>query len=485
MSESEPVNPVPLSVNTSDGAGEIFVFDGLFRQVAQSTGSLRENLKPGVYKVRVREGFAEQEEFVILRGEPVNRSYAIRFSSPVPLHGTAEEDPLHILAVQHQCAGVQLSSGAGSGVLVFARRWQTGSFPYQDKPLLAGLTLRNPAGDVVADLGEHAVRASQQNPWAACSVDVDPGAYRLAGWTSKGSRIEHTIVAVSGYQTQVFLQERITSEGREHDSDLPDAAVVYSSNRTFDPGSRFLRLAELARIGLRTNRNVLPSDVISQILSGAFSEPMLGLLGAHLAVRQRQPDTTDLTHTIARLRELLGLSHPDVEALTLYPGGEPTQFAFTLPPPMKKSWLLVVDASAKNPALVPPDSVASSVAGDLSAEEPWLFWSPGEQKPSAADALASVLNVLAARMNLTRVKAHPSSLIGSLINFIITRGLWSLRSGSSTPKQNLPVEESALLKSALTEATIQALVETLRLPRGNVERMIETLKHKEKVDAGS
>jgi hypothetical protein len=481
------MNPVRLSVSTSDGAGEIFVYDGLFRQVAQTIGSMTVDLTPGMYKVKVREGLAEQEEVVVLRGEPLTRSYAVRFSSPIPLRGIAEEDPLHILAVQEQCAGVQLSPGSGSGVFVFARRWRTGGPANDEKPLMAGLTLRNAAGDMVADLGEHAVRAAEQNPWAACSINVDPGAYRLAGWTSKGSPIEHTIVAVSGWQTQVFLQQRMTSEGGAPDNDLPDAAVVYSPDRTFDPDSRSLRLAELARIGLRTDRKVLPNDVISEIISGEFRDPMLGLLGGHLAVRQRLPDTTDLTHTVARLRELLGFSHPDVEALTLYPGGTPTQFVFTVPPSLKKSWLLVVDASARNPGLVPADSVAARVAGDLSAEEPWLFWSGDAQKAPAADELVKALNAVAARLDVSPPKSQPSTLIGSLINFGITKWLWSMRTVSRTPEERamVPSVDDTILKSAVTEATIQFLVETLRLPRGNVERMIEKLKQKDEVDAGT
>jgi hypothetical protein len=62
-----------------------------------------------------------------------------------------------------------------------------------------------------------------------------------------------------------------------------------------------------------------------------------------------------------------------------------------------------------------------------------------------------------------------------------------LRMVSRTPEErkNIPAEDSALLKSALTEATIQALVETLRLPRGNVEKTIEKLKQKDEVDAGT
>src|SRR4051794_1911149 len=119
MSQSDPPIKVQLRVTTHDQAGEICVTDGLFRPVAEGVGNLSVDLPRGVYKVRAREGFAEQQDFVILRNEPETRSYTIRFSSPIPLNDTAEQDPLHIGGIQDQCATAQYCAGEGSGIFVF------------------------------------------------------------------------------------------------------------------------------------------------------------------------------------------------------------------------------------------------------------------------------------------------------------------------------------------------------------------------------
>ena len=479
MSQSDPPVKVPLHVRTNDQAGEICVTDGLFRPVAAGIGNLSVDLPRGVYKVKAREGFAEKEDFVILRDEPVTRSFTIRFSSPIPLNDTAEQDPLHIGAIQEHCARAHFCAGEGSSIFVFERCWGCGITPIANRRVMDSLNLHTATGELIVALGKRAYRSGEVNPWAACSVEVRPGAYRLTGTTFKGSPIEHTVMAVPGYQTQIYLMCRTTPHGEVAGNDLPDATVVYARERTFDPDSRDRRLAELARLGLRTDRNVLPDDTVSEILAGTFRDPILGLHGAHLITRLRRPDATDLKLTIARLRQFLGPAHPDVEALTLYPGGTPTSFAFTVPPPMKKSWLLVVEASARNPALVPRDSVSARVARDLSADEPWLFWSPDDGgKQSANDALKQALNTVAAHINLGKISKPPATLVGSVANFAVMKWLWSMKRSAAAPgtEAKLPQADSALLKSAVSEATIEALVNTLRLPRGNVEQMIENFK---------
>ena len=404
MSNSEHSGLVRLDVSTSDAATEIFVIDGLFRLVEKGLGSLTAQLKPGIYKLKIRAGYAEQEDSVVLRDEPVQRSYSIRFSSPAPLRDTAEEDPRHAEAAERESRAIHVAHGTGSCIFIFARRWgpaagnqevQRGTHPAK------GLSLNDSNGIEVANLETACVVDMAGNPWAACALKVDPGMYRLGQRTLQGDRLEQTIVAAPDLQTQVFLLHRTRGESEKVQADHPDAAIIYSSNWRFDASSPYLRLSELARLGLRNDRQVLSDTIIDELLHGKFEDPMLGLFGAHLLLRQKRPELAGLTEIVANLRRLLGPSHPDVEALALLPGAGPTSYVFSTPPMLQKSWSLVLEATVHNSALVPYGSLASRVANRLSSEAPWLLWSePSDQakEDSFSAALTSTADMLVRQM---------------------------------------------------------------------------------------
>jgi hypothetical protein len=87
-----------------------------------------------------------------------------------------------------------------------------------------------------------------------------------------------------------------------------------------------------------------------------------GVLGAHLLIMQADRDQVDATNRLAVLNEvvpnlrlLMGTGHPDVEAISLRCPSEDlhTTAPFQLIPMFERSWRLMVEASAKNPDLVP------------------------------------------------------------------------------------------------------------------------------------
>ena len=155
MSNSENSEPVRLDVTTGDAATEIFVIDGRSRLVEKGLGNLSAQLKPGIYKLRIRAGNAEQEDRVVLRNEPVQKSYSIRFSSPAPLRDTAEEDPRHVEAAVRESQDDHVTRGTGSCIFIFARQWAIrcrqpenprGTHPAQ------GLSLNDSSGVEIANL---------------------------------------------------------------------------------------------------------------------------------------------------------------------------------------------------------------------------------------------------------------------------------------------------------------------------------------------
>jgi hypothetical protein len=490
MSNSEHSGLVQLDVSTSDTATEIFVIDGLFRLAQKGLGKLTAQLQPGIYKLRIRAGYAEQEDYVVLRDEPVLRSYSIRFSSPVPLRDTAEDDPRHIAAAERESQAIHVPHGTGSCIFLFARRWSStagnqgifhGTHPAK------GISLTNSNGTEVANMEAASVVDLTGNPWAACAVQVDPGLYRLSLRTPQGDRLEQTIVAAAARQTQVFLLQRTSGAGQEAQAALPDTSIILSSHWRFDAESPHLRLAELARLGLRNDRQVLSDAILDALLVGEFEDPMLGLFGAHRLLRQKHPEVLDLSQVVKKLRDLLGTQHPDVEALALLLGSGPTPYVFGAPPMLRKSWPLILEATVQNAALVPSGSLASRVANYLSVEEPWLLWSAlrdEAQEAIMSEHLARIADILGRRiqgeMAVPEPQRHPwlDALAARILKIVQEFG-WPLLKGRTLqlPTEiKLPTEAVRVLPPSMDEATMKTLVETLRIPRANVKALLDKMQ---------
>src|SRR4051794_9894453 len=105
MSTSAPPNRLPLEVSTSDGATEIFVLDGQFKVVARGLGSLHADLDPGIYKVKVRTGYATEERLITIRDRPqAVRFDRLPFHSPAPLAGTTSAGDVQMRHAEQESA---------------------------------------------------------------------------------------------------------------------------------------------------------------------------------------------------------------------------------------------------------------------------------------------------------------------------------------------------------------------------------------------
>jgi hypothetical protein len=417
-----PAPKARLTVTTADPAAEIFVIDGQLNLVERDRGSLGRDLEPGLYKVKVRVGGVTEERHVALEpGGAVEVAFKhLAFASPVPLDQTAKTHEYHIDAAV-RCGGAapaDVGRGSGSAIFVFARRFTN---PWERRPdkvpaapahPARGLSLRDGAGAMVVDVSAPATSANNMadaagnpsiDPWAACNVSVAPGPYRLR-LDTPGGTLEQTVMASRGWQTQVFLtQKNYGAFGgagpEERFANLPGASVMLARlGEGFHPESDQRRLEELARQALAKRRDPLPDQVVERILQGKFENPMLGLYGAHLLLMRKRPAVPkrqlqqDLDVIVRNLRELLGhdAAHPDVEALALLKGGSGRgQYRFETPPMLRRSWSLVLDASAGRPDIVPQGSPASTVGHRLWAEAPWLIWR-SKRRPGSGVEVAGV-----------------------------------------------------------------------------------------------
>jgi hypothetical protein len=496
-------NQICLQVKTEDNAAEVFVVNSQFQLAGRGLGRLNSFLlDPGIYKLKVRTGLETREEHVVLReGDgTVERSFPhLAFSSPVPLFNTAKTHEFHIHAAETAVSKVHVKAGEGSWIFVFARDWTErvrADFKPQLHPHPArGLTLTGIDGKTVADLAVQSESNLDWEPWAACNVEVDPGAYRLSLETPSGDTIEQLVVASSAWQTQIFLLQRDYGELVERGAyrpesrraDLNGAAIMLSKELSFRPGDEEIRLAELARLGLTNQRRVLSSEVRS-ILDGKFTNPMLGIFGAQLLLLDGEPDFRLLRAVIDNLRRLLGpRQHPDVEALALL--FEPVaDYKFDVPPMLRRSWPLICNRTVDRPDLVPPDSLAAKVAPRFWGEEPWLIWMIPRQEKNQVEGSVSLpeetRDAVKEYLEAARKSSRPSrQSFDSMQNISYLQAEDEDRATSGEIRfADIPVnaEGQSAPETQYSPETIKNLTYRLGIPRASLETYLTEIARESK-----
>jgi hypothetical protein len=393
--------PVRLQVVTGSDLAEIFVIDHEFVLVARGVGRLDEKVEPGVYRLKAQLGDTITEKLVVANADQtIDLSDQLQIATPVPLEGTELTHEFHTGLAASESAHVDSRPGSGAEIFLLTRRWSSPTPTEPGEAPLSHLSLHAPDGSPIVDLANSGSRTSPDwDPVAGTTVEVDPGAYLLR-WSDRfDTEAEQVLLAVRGWQTQVFLLEQAHG---------PDAATrhdvsVLMSQRAFDPSNPKLRVVEEARSALGEERRVA-TEFISESLFGKFENPMLGLFGAHLmliadeAMQQRTEgesrrpsalkrpqapvefDQPSFDEVVSSLRELLGQDHPDVIALSTRASDfTPSRLPPVAGPPMLwRSWRLLVEASNDAPGLVPADVWQRTVA--TLPMRPFFVWSPAKDE---------------------------------------------------------------------------------------------------------
>jgi hypothetical protein len=483
MLPSEPHDLVSLAVHTQDPGIEIFVIDAAFQLAARGVGKLDTALKPGLYTVRVQAGSEAHDEHVVLRlGAPPAEVVmpALRFTSPIPLPNTAKTHEYHVAAAMEHSAERHVQAGTGSAIYLFVRDWSSDSESKTRRRELhpaRSLELRDLNGESIVDFALTGVsNITERDPWAATNVEVNPGLYVLSLELPSASRLEQTIVASPGWQTQVFMLQRAYGKDPEDRyADLPGASIVLSRYPVApDPSYYDKRLVELARIALAQERRAL-SDEIRQMLYEKYENPMLGIFGAHLLLLEDKPDLQLLQVVVASLRGLIGL-HPDVEALALSLEDDHSSYVFQIPPMLRHSWAQIISATISKPEIVPAGSLAARVSGRLWGGEVWLQWlNPDGQIDTHEER----------QMSPTKGIKHPSSTEERLVAQLglLKTGLSStsvshaMQSMPDFPEQHAGEASEKPQDVPLDEEMIALLVQTLGLPRAVVEERANELRN--------
>lgn len=471
-SSSEAPKKVQLVVTTGDTAAEIFVVDGDLQLCDRGIGRLETWQPPGIYKIKVRTGLSTEEEYVVLRDAPIQKHVApLSFSSPVPLVNTAKSHEYHQQAAVDQSQQLHVRAGQGSSIFVFARDWNPGSqaTPISPTSLVnpaAGLKLKSMDGTVIADIEQYSVTSLQldpdrsHDPWAACTIAVNPGEYRLSLQTPEGE-FEQTIIAPPNWHAHVFLlQHSYGPDQKEKRPDLAGAAIMLSQVQQFTPNGDEARLVELARLGLKEQRKVLSAD-LRQMLTLKFSDPMLGIFAGHLMLTDPDPDLELLSTVVGNLRSVLQYPHPDVDALALKLRTGPV-LEVRVPPMLRRSWSIILDASVEGRAMVMRGSMAADIIGRLCSVDPWLIWV--QPATTQADSEERETQDSMFKQVLSDHLAHAQR--GASDSWEVTRGPVEAEK-SDWPSLLLPKSKS------VTETQVKQLIHVLGVPRFYLEDLLK------------
>lgn len=389
-----------LAVTSADVTADIAVLDGSLKRVARGLGALEKDLPPGLYKVRVRVGPTVEERLVSLDRDQVLHFEERRFPSLVPLEGTSRTHEYQIRAAEEISSAPIATLGTGGSVFLFVREW-TGESGAETAPApgnpARGLFLRGwKADDAEIDIAAQASVRSDCDVSAGWSAEVDPGPYRLILRHEDGSSEERAIHVSRGFQTQVFMlmSERPFCTGGTCLPDIARGAVSLSRAGRFIPSERRTRMAELARFALTQNRPILSDAMLHELLGGKFADPMLGLYGAHLLLRDRPKDSAAFRIVFGNLVRLLGPGHPDVQALRLRFDGEdgPPIGPLRHPPMLRASWDLLCAASPGSAEVLEPDSPACAVSTRVLPRSPWLCWAGEGESDDRGQAMKDLID---------------------------------------------------------------------------------------------
>ena len=373
-----PVSKRSIRIQTDNPAIEIHLLDHTFQRVAEGWGYLSAEVAPGLYLCKTKVGpITEQKSIVVEPGDDplvVEAKLPLATALPIfdlPYSHEYQSGPAGMLSNQ-----VHVDLGGNSQIYLFIREYDNKRYPWSSPG--AGLRLKDFDGNLLCDLAIQGVRDDYAS-FAAANLSVPAGTYVLSSEFPGAGTVEMPIVASAGFQTQVFvLLNEFTLQGERtlRLPDFPNASIQMTPiGRGFVPTlgdwtSESARLAEMARYALATGRSAVNARDLRSILADKFENPMLGILGAHLLLKEKEPDLNLIEQAATNLRSIVP-GHPDVEAIWHWM--DRSAFVFDLPPMLASSWRIAIEHRA-----VPEPSPAAALSRTMLGDGPWIMWRPAE-----------------------------------------------------------------------------------------------------------
>jgi len=364
-----------LKVVTDNAAAAISVMDYQFGRVFRATGKLHEREMSGVYKVRVEFGrditmTADRVVLLDRDGWP-GPMFTPQLASPAPIEGSmaahgsldahfqdmADRDIGLFTGPEPDRSTISLMVSYWTDPVGHARTAASVAPPPQP---MHDLHLVDAAGKHVADLSQDSQVefSTAGDPMAVWERDLPPGTYFLRRTLRDGRQYEGCLIASPGWATQIVIKRAApVSAADQSDDPITDVAVfMRQPGRSPVPGQD--AVIEGARLALIHDRNLFEDGrggELSTLLLTEYTDPIGGIIGAHLLLNAGAARGGQFDSAVKRLRELVGPKHPDVEALSLQctDVGLRTSRPFTAPPMFRHSWQLITQASYQRAQLVP------------------------------------------------------------------------------------------------------------------------------------
>lgn len=400
-----------IEIRTQQNLFPVELLDHQFRRLHRGYGNLRVSVPPGIYMARCEIGGPAVERLV--RVQP-GQSLRIDFDDPAtlllpssaPVPGSVSRHEFYTEAASSLATRTppHATFGSGARLVLFATHLDFAQAPDFSQPApcvhWGDVTLRDIEGRVLAELPGDSLRDDfdRASGRAGLCLDLNPGGYFLE-WPTSSPADPHTSVQPlwlpEGWITCLFAGAVGANPTPRQETVSVHMCRLGNEPPPYEPeADQVNAAAELALASLRTGRRQLGNDQVQMLLHAKFSNPMLGLLGAHMLLQRSKPNQDLLGVVCWNLHALLG-EHPDVVALGLLMEarfgtrlGLPDVLAIEFPP-MLRDGLLAVDRALWQK----PESVGMSRAARLARlrilpQGPWtLFWKPTDAVPDATPSV--------------------------------------------------------------------------------------------------
>lgn len=399
MSSFTPTNePVPVTLATGFLPVIITLIDGNMSEVATGLGKIETEVLPGIYMYRLSNGEAEQEAFVQIGSDGLERldldtELNFRFSMPLP--SSTRGQTVHARLERQNAAGkVPVDHGrfaitvnvSEEGAPVELPTWTCQLFDSEFNEI----PIDNEDWDIGAD-----------DQIAVLAKDLEPGGYTLRWFRTdpaKNNRIkegfrhlDQSIWISKDWTTFVFTEfDRDRKRIRKSRSLICFLPIYEGYN--FDDG--FVLTTETAsRVilgGLQRGYVQLDGEILQFLLSAKFSNPMLGIMACHALIYRKSKSDRLLLMVLDNMANEMP-DNPDIRALQLSIGSEKganSSEGAEWPPMLYASYALLLndDWSSKGQA-IKQDSKAEMALTTLLGQGPWTMWLTPEEDTEVDDEL--------------------------------------------------------------------------------------------------
>jgi hypothetical protein len=419
MSTSE----VSLQLSCDNAAAELLVVNGEFKLVAKGSTPLNTKVEPGIYALKAKIGAQVHEQLQVIDGSQQSYAFYLKapeFESAMPLTHTKTSREYHQYSLDRftQPGEPFIALGEGSVIVLYVRDTSRRNFEHKREQEVEyssnfdGFRLMDAAGAELVNFDEKATRSIDQG-YIGAQVRVSPGHYVLA-WERGDQETRLALNTAPGWVLQVFIRlQPVAANSVAMHPDFSEAAFAYDRI-----GMKYLadrddfRMLEAARLALLDRRNIVTGEMMRNILTGKYDNPMLGVYGAYLLVGAPEIDLDLLGRVITNTATLLaGGDNPDIVALAwIYAsktkarpiGFDTRPWAEILaslkgPPLLVQSWDALV-ACAQGAQLDISTLPAFRVAGDLAVSGIVLTWEHRKQKSAAVDELGDEASSMFTRL---------------------------------------------------------------------------------------